>query len=46
MDGAFLEETQCYFGGGTRIALDLGEYREAEDSANGDDRIAPSVTRP
>jgi hypothetical protein len=31
MDRAFLEEVQCYFGGGTRIVLELGEYRESED---------------
>lgn len=27
----FLERSQCYFGGGTRIVLALGEYRESED---------------
>ncbi len=31
MDGTFLAHAQCYFGGGTRIVLELGEYRESED---------------
>jgi len=31
MDAAFLAEAQCYFAGGTRIVLELGEYRESED---------------
>lgn len=31
MNGPFLNEAQCYFGGGTRIVLELGEYRESED---------------
>lgn len=31
LDAAFLEKAQCYFGGGTRIVLDLGEYRESAD---------------
>jgi hypothetical protein len=31
LDGVFLESTKCYFGGGTRLALDLGEYRESQD---------------
>ena len=31
IDGAFLDRAQCYFGGGTRIVLELGEYRESED---------------
>ena len=31
LDARFLEQTRCYFGGGTRIALELGEYRESED---------------
>lgn len=26
-----LVQTECYFGGGTRIALELGEYRESAD---------------
>jgi len=30
-DVDFLDRTQCYFGGGTRIVLELGEYRESED---------------
>lgn len=30
-DAGFLEQTQCYFGGGTRIVLELAEYRESED---------------
>lgn len=31
LDGAFLGRAQCYFGGGTRIVLELGEYRESAD---------------
>jgi len=31
MNGPFLEKANCYFGGGTRIVLELGEYRESED---------------
>ncbi len=31
LDGAFLEAAQCFFGGGTRIVLSLGEYRESAD---------------
>lgn len=31
LDGRFLERAQCYFGGGTRIVLALGEYRESAD---------------
>lgn len=31
LDGAFLARAQCYFGGGTRIVLELGEYRESKD---------------
>ena len=31
LDAAFLDDAQCYFGGGTRIALALGEYRESRD---------------
>lgn len=27
----FLESTECFFGGGTRIVLELGEYRESVD---------------
>ena len=26
----FLEQCHCYFGGGTRIVLELGEYRESK----------------
>jgi len=29
MDSAFLAKARCYFGGGTRIVLELGEYRES-----------------
>jgi hypothetical protein len=29
LDRAFLARTHCYFGGGTRIVLELGEYRES-----------------
>ena len=28
---AFLEDARCYFGGGTRIVMALGEYRESAD---------------
>jgi hypothetical protein len=31
LDRDFLEQCQCWFGGGTRIVLELGEYRESED---------------
>ena len=31
LDHDFLEKSQCYFGGGTRIVLELGEYRESRD---------------
>lgn len=30
-DAAFLERCACWFGGGTRIVLELGEYRESRD---------------
>lgn len=30
-DAGFLTDTCYYFGGGTRIVLGLGEYREAAD---------------
>lgn len=31
LDAAFLARAQCWFGGGTRIVLELGEYRESAD---------------
>jgi len=31
LDAAFLDASRCYFGGGTRIVLELGEYRESKD---------------
>ena len=31
MDPEFLERAQCWFGGGTQIALSLEEYRESRD---------------
>jgi hypothetical protein len=31
LDAAFLARAQCYFGGATRIVLELGEYRESAD---------------
>ena len=31
LDGPFLARAKCYFGGGTRIVLELGEYRESRD---------------
>jgi hypothetical protein len=31
LDRSFLERAKCYFGGGTRIVLELGEYRESKD---------------
>jgi len=31
LNGAFLADCECWFGGGTRIVLELGEYRESED---------------
>ena len=30
-DADFLTQARCYFGGGTRIAMALGEYRESAD---------------
>jgi hypothetical protein len=31
MDASFLVRTECYFGGGTLLAMTLGEYRESRD---------------
>jgi len=31
LDAGALREFRCWFGGGTRIALELGEYRESQD---------------
>lgn len=31
LNAEFLGRTKCYFGGGTRIVLELGEYRESAD---------------
>lgn len=31
MNADFLRDSECYFGGGTRIVLELGEYRESKD---------------
>ena len=31
LDAGFLLDAQCYFGGGTRIVMSLGEYRESDD---------------
>ncbi|MDP6791991.1 MAG: nucleotidyl transferase AbiEii/AbiGii toxin family protein [Arenicellales bacterium] len=31
LDSVFLEEAGCFFAGGTRIVLELGEYRESRD---------------
>lgn len=31
LDASFLAECRCYFGGGTRNILELGEYRESKD---------------
>lgn len=31
LDRSFLARVKCYFGGGTRIVLELGEYRESRD---------------
>lgn len=31
MNAGFLRDAECYFGGGTRIVLELGEYRESKD---------------
>ncbi|MDP2785855.1 MAG: nucleotidyl transferase AbiEii/AbiGii toxin family protein [Sulfurimicrobium sp.] len=33
LDGSLLEQSECYFGGGTAIALSLDEYRESVDIA-------------
>ncbi len=31
LDSDFMARARCYFGGGTRIVLELGEYRESRD---------------
>lgn len=31
LNAPLLRESECYFGGGTRIALELGEFRESRD---------------
>lgn len=31
MDASFLVRTECWFGGGTMLAMTLGEYRESRD---------------
>ncbi len=31
LDSVFLSRARCFFGGGTRIVLELGEYRESRD---------------
>jgi hypothetical protein len=31
MDGKFLAQAKCYFGGGTQLALAHGEFRESRD---------------
>ena len=31
LNGDFLEHAKCFFGGGTRIVLELNEYRESAD---------------
>jgi hypothetical protein len=31
LDRSFLSRAKCYFGGGTRVVLELGEYRESRD---------------
>jgi Nucleotidyl transferase AbiEii toxin, Type IV TA system len=31
MDAGFLARNECYFGGGTMLAMTLGEYRESRD---------------
>lgn len=31
LNAEFLQRSRCYFGGGTRIVLELGEYRESRD---------------
>jgi hypothetical protein len=31
LDASFLDRAHCYFAGGTRIVLELGEYRESRD---------------
>ena len=31
MDPAFLERAQCFFGGGTQLAMSYGEFRESRD---------------
>lgn len=31
MDAGFMTAARCYFGGGTRVVMELGEYRESRD---------------
>ncbi len=31
MDAGFLEQAECFFGGGTQLAMSHGEYRESRD---------------
>jgi hypothetical protein len=31
MDAEFLARAGCFFGGGTQLAMTLGEYRESRD---------------
>ena len=31
LDAGFLSRARCFFGGGTRIVMELGEYRESRD---------------
>lgn len=31
LDQSFLDQCRCYFGGGTSVVLELGEYRESHD---------------
>lgn len=31
MNPGFLMDARCFFGGGTRIAMELGEYRRSDD---------------
>ena len=31
LDQSFLDQCRCYFGGGTSVVMELGEYRESQD---------------
>lgn len=46
LDGALLEQTECYFGGGTAIVLSLDEYRESGWSGKAFNNAIARMARP